>query len=78
MNYAAWFYSLADPELQNRGGQMLTEIFERPFLGVPQKTSAFPPKVNSHLSPTISDDFFLLIDLYNVLMWYFSVGGPNP
>ena len=57
--------ALADPELQNRGGQILSEIFERLFLGVPEKISAFSPK-NLHLglSPKISDDLFLVIDLF--------------
>src|SRR6218665_2056409 len=39
------------------GGQIFAEIFERPFLGVPEKISEFPPKI-FHLSPKISDDFF--------------------
>ena len=30
-----------------------------------------------HLSPKISDDFFLVIDQFRVLICWFSVGGPN-
>ena len=45
--------TLADPELQKRGGQISAEIFEQPFLGVPEQISAFPHK------------FFLLIDLFH-------------
>jgi len=46
-------------------------------LGVPDKISAFPPQNCHQISPKISDDLFLflVIDHFNVLMWYFSVGG---
>src|SRR6218665_3686002 len=40
---------LADPELQKRGGQIFAEIFERPFLGVFRKKSAFPTKIVIYL-----------------------------
>jgi len=72
--------SLADPELQNRGEQILAEIFERPFLGVPDQISAFPPKNFIYLPKFLMTFFFffLVIDFCNVLTWYFSVGGPNP
>ena len=39
--------SLADPELQKRGGKILAEIFLRLFLGVPEKISAFLQKISS-------------------------------
>ena len=55
---------LAEPERQNRGGQILAEIFQRPFLGVLEKMSAFSPQI-FHLSPKISDDLlFLVINLF--------------
>ena len=57
--------SLADPELQKRGGQIFSEICERPFLGVSRKNFSISPK-NVHLSLKISDDLFLVIDLFNV------------
>src|SRR6218665_3089499 len=57
--------SLADPELQKRGGQIFSEICERPFLGVSRKNFSISPK-SVHLSLKISDDLFLVIDLFNV------------
>ena len=45
-------HPLADPE-QKRGGQILAEIFERPFLGVSRKNVSIP-----HLFSKISDDLF--------------------
>ena len=50
--------SLADPELQNRGEQILAEIFERPFLGVPDQISAFPPKNFIYLPKFLMTYFF--------------------
>ena len=67
-----WLRPLADPELQKQGAKFLPKFFND-FLGVPDKISAFPPKLAS-----ISQNFWwllLVIDLFNVLMWYFSVGG---
>ena len=51
-----YVWSLADPDLQKQGGQIFHEIFERPFLGISRKISAFP-KI-PHLSSKISDDLF--------------------
>ena len=45
---------------------MFSEIFERPFLGLSRKNVSIPPK--SHLTPKISDDLFLVVDLFNILM----------
>ena len=59
-------HPLAEPELQKRGGQILARIFERPFLGVPEKITAFPPKIVIYL-PKFLMTFFLVIDLFNVL-----------
>jgi len=49
------------------GGQIFAEIFERPFFRRFQKNFNISPK-NVHLSPKISYDFFLVIDLFNVLI----------
>ena len=42
------------------GGQILAEIFHRPFLGVPEKISAFPPKMLIYL-PKFLMTFFTSI-----------------
>src|SRR6218665_3508086 len=55
--------ALADPELQRRGGQILAEIFERPFFRRFPKKFCHSPK-NCHLSPKISDDLLLVVDLF--------------
>jgi len=55
--------SLADPELQNRGAKFLPKFFNDVFLGVSRKNFNIFPK-NCHLSPKISDDLFLVIDLF--------------
>ena len=59
------------------GGQIFAKIFEPPFFRrFPKKFQHFPQKC--HPSPKISDDFFfLIIDLFHVLMCYFSVGGAE-
>src|SRR6218665_3105557 len=59
------------------GGQISEKIFRRPFLGVSPKISPFPPKNSIYLFK-ISDDFFLVINLFVFYIWYFSMGGPNP
>jgi len=62
--------ALADPGLQKRGEQIFAEIFERPFLGLSRKKFHHFPK-------NISDDLFLVIDLFNVLVWYFFRSGAK-
>src|SRR6218665_4218473 len=56
------------------GGQISEKIFRRPFLGVSPKISPFPPQNSIYLFK-ISDDFFLVIDLFVFYIWYFSMGG---
>src|SRR6218665_1135686 len=53
-------------------------IFNDLFLGVSEKKFRhFPQKFHLHVSPKISDDLFLVIDLFRVLICYFSVGGTK-
>src|SRR6218665_3243404 len=67
--------ALADSELQKRGATFLPKFLNDLFLGVSRKNFSIFPK-NFHLSPKISDDLFLVIDLlFNVFNVVFSVGG---
>src|SRR6218665_3121326 len=68
--------SLADPDLHKRGGQIFDEIFERLFLGISRKNFSIPEKI-PHLSPKISDDLFLVIDLFRVLHGIFPWGAKS-
>src|SRR6218665_4157060 len=66
--------ALADPELQKRGAKFLPKFLNDLFLGVSRKNFIIFPQ-NFHLSPKISDDLFLVIDLlFNVFNVVFSVG----
>ena len=67
--------TLADPEHQKRGGTFLPKFLNDLLLGVFRKTFSISPKMSS-----ISQNFwwpFLVIDLFHVLMCYFSVGGAK-
>ena len=55
------------------GGGNFCRNFWTTFLGVSQQNFCISPQ-NCHLFPKISDDLFV-IDLFNVLVWSFSVGG---
>ena len=59
--------SLADPDLQKQGGQIFDEIFERPFLGISWTNFCIPQKI-PHYFPKFLMTFFLVIDLFHVLM----------
>ena len=61
--------SLADPELQRRGGHIFAEIFERTFLGVSRKNFSVSQKSFIYL-PKFLMTFFLVIDIVT--------GGPKP
>ena len=69
--------ALADPELQKRGSQILSEIFNDSFLGVCRKKFSISAKNFIYL-PKFLTTFFLIIDYFRVLICCFSVGGPNP
>src|SRR6218665_2000552 len=70
------WWSLADPELQNRGGKFLPTFLTTFYRRFPKKFQYFRKKF--HLSPKISDDLFLVIAHFRVLICWFSIGGPNP
>ena len=71
-------YHRADPELQRRGGQICAEIFQRPFFrrAFLKKFLHFPQKMFIYL-PKFLMTFSLVIDLFQVLIQYFSVGGAK-
>src|SRR6218665_841253 len=59
-------------------GQILPKFFTTFFRRFPKKIQHFLPK-NCRLSLKISDDLsFFVINLFHVLVWSFSEGGPNP
>jgi len=80
--------ALADPDLQKRGAKFVTKFLNDLFLGISRKNFCIPHKI-PHLSPKISDDFFLVINLFRVLYGIFpyiggaksvadiATGGPN-
>ena len=66
--------TMADPELQKRGGHIFAEIFERPFFRrFLTKFQHFPQKF--HLSPKISDDPFQSSAIFCFNMLFFRRGG---
>src|SRR6218665_2687378 len=50
--------TLADPDLQKRGGQIFDEIFQRPFLGISQKNFFIPQKFHMYLPKFLTTFFF--------------------
>src|SRR6218665_1047217 len=68
--------TLADPELQKLGGQIFSEIFERPFLGVSPKFQHFPKM--SFVSQNFCGPFLLFDKLTMLsLICLPPKGGPN-
>ena len=81
-------YTLADPGLQRRGAKFLQKILNDLFLGVSWKNVCISLKNSIYLQKFLMT-FFLVIDLFRVLLCYFfhrgaksaayiDTGGQNP